>query len=250
MHTDPPIERTASAYAYPLLIKQLLHTPLAVAPDQEIVYRDLKRYRYRELRNRIGRLAGALAGVGIGGGDTVAVMDWDSHRYLESYFAVPMMGAVLMTVNVRLSPEQIVYTLNHCGAKAVLVNAEFLPVLESIRGQLEVAGSSYCSMTTARGACLQASRANTSRCWRPHHRTSSFSISTRTRGPRRSTPPVQRARPRVCISVIGNWSCTRSARWGRSPARQPKGASTVTTCTCPSRPCSMCMLGACRTSPR
>jgi fatty-acyl-CoA synthase len=72
-----------------------------VAPDQEIVYRDLKRYRYRELRNRIGRLAGALAGVGIGGGDTVAVMDWDSHRYLESYFAVPMMGAVLMTVNVR-----------------------------------------------------------------------------------------------------------------------------------------------------
>ncbi|MFO1228635.1 fatty acid--CoA ligase [Roseateles sp.] len=139
MHTDPLIERTASAYAYPLLIKQLLHTPLAVAPDQEIVYRDLKRYRYRELRNRIGRLAGALAGVGIGGGDTVAVMDWDSHRYLESYFAVPMMGAVLMTVNVRLSPEQIVYTLNHCGAKAVLVNAEFLPVLESIRGQLEVA---------------------------------------------------------------------------------------------------------------
>ena len=61
MHTDPLIERTASAYAYPLLIKQLLHTPLAVAPDQEIVYRDLKRYRYRELRNRIGRLAGALA---------------------------------------------------------------------------------------------------------------------------------------------------------------------------------------------
>lgn len=106
MHTDPLIERTASAYAYPLLIKQLLHTPLAVAPDQEIVYRELKRYRYRELRNRIGRLAGALAGVGIGSGDTVAVMDWDSHRYLESYFAVPMMGAVLMTVNVRLSPEQ------------------------------------------------------------------------------------------------------------------------------------------------
>ena len=59
-------------------------------------------------------------------------MDWDSHRYLESYFAIPMTGAVLMTVNVRLSPEQIVYTLNHSGAKALLVNTEFLPVLELI----------------------------------------------------------------------------------------------------------------------
>ena len=135
----PSIERTASAYAYPLLIKQLLHTPLAVAPRQEIVYRDQKRHDYLGLRDRIGRLAGALQSLGVEPGDTVAMMDWDSHRYLESYFAVPMMGAVLMTVNVRLSPEQIVYTLNHSGAKAVLVNAEFLPVLETIRGQLESA---------------------------------------------------------------------------------------------------------------
>ncbi|HOY36816.1 MAG TPA: fatty acid--CoA ligase [Piscinibacter sp.] len=133
------IQGTASAYAYPLLIKQLLHTPLAVAPTQEIVYRELKRHTYRELRQRIGRLGSALDAIGISRGDTVAVMDWDSHRYLESYFAIPMTGAVLMTVNVRLSPEQIVYTLNHSGAKALLVNTEFLPVLESIRDQLEFA---------------------------------------------------------------------------------------------------------------
>jgi len=133
------IEHTPSAYAYPLLIKQLLHTPLAVNPDQEIVYRELKRYTYRDLRGRIGRLAHALAALGVAGGETVAVMDWDSHRYLESYFAIPMMGAVLMTVNVRLSPEQIAYTLNHCGAKAILVNSEFLPVLESIKSQLSAA---------------------------------------------------------------------------------------------------------------
>src|SRR3954468_3309142 len=89
------IERTPSAYSYPLLIKHLLHTPLAHAPDQEIVYRDLKRYDYRTLRRRIGQLANGLADLGVGPGDTVAVMDWDSHRSLESYFAVPMMGAVL-----------------------------------------------------------------------------------------------------------------------------------------------------------
>lgn len=131
------IDRTPSAYDYPLLIKQLLHTPLAVCPEQEIVSGDQTRYDYRTLRRRIGQSASGLQSLGITQGDTVAVMDWDSHRYLESYFAVPMMGAVLMTVNVRLPPEQIVYTLNHSGARALLINAEFLPLLEKIRGQLE-----------------------------------------------------------------------------------------------------------------
>jgi len=132
-----PIERAANAYAYPLLIKQLLHTPLAVAPDQEIVYRDLVRYTYRDLRARIGQLASGLAKLGIGPGDTVGMMDWDSHRDLECFFAVPMMGAVLQTVNVRLNPEQILFTLNHAGPKVLLVNAEFLPVLESIKDRIE-----------------------------------------------------------------------------------------------------------------
>lgn len=137
MATPPLIEHTAAAYAYPLLIKQLLHTPLATCPEQEIIYRDQQRYTYWTLRHRIGQLASALTRLGVAPGDTVAMMDWDSHRYLESYFAVPMMGTVLMTVNVRLSPDQIAYTLNHSGAKAVLVNAEFLPVLQAIRPHLE-----------------------------------------------------------------------------------------------------------------
>ncbi|MBL8472587.1 MAG: fatty acid--CoA ligase [Rhodocyclaceae bacterium] len=131
------IEKTPSAYAYPLLIKQLLHTPLAINPEQEIVYRDIKRYNYWALGQRIGQLATALAGLGVEHGDTVAIMDWDSHRYLECYFAVPMMGAVLMTTNVRLSPDQILYTINHSGAKVLLINAEFLSVLETIRDKLE-----------------------------------------------------------------------------------------------------------------
>jgi fatty-acyl-CoA synthase len=128
-----PIARTPSAYAYPLLIKQLLHTPLRHAPRQEIVYRDLLRYDYLTLRERIGRLASALAALGVEPGETVAIMDWDSHRYLECYFAVPMMGAVLQTVNVRLSPEQVQYTMDHAGADVVLVNSEFLPLLEQIK---------------------------------------------------------------------------------------------------------------------
>jgi fatty-acyl-CoA synthase len=131
------IEHTPSAYDYPLLIKHLLHTPLATAPEQEIVYRDISRYTYRTLRQRIGRLATGLAGLGVKPGDTVAVMDWDSHRYLECYFAIPMMGAVLQTVNIRLSPEQILYTLNHARADVVLCLNDFLPLLDAIKENLE-----------------------------------------------------------------------------------------------------------------
>ena len=135
--TDNLIEATASAYAHPLLIKHILDAPLAYAAKQEIVYRDLKRCSYETLRGRIGRLASALTQLGVEPGDTVAVMDWDSHRYLECFFAVPMMGAVLQTVNVRLSPEQILYTLNHAGAKIVLVNSDFLVCLNQIEDKLE-----------------------------------------------------------------------------------------------------------------
>jgi fatty-acyl-CoA synthase len=131
------IERTPSAYSYPLLIKQLLRTPLVHAPKQEIVYRELKRYDYRTLAERIGRLANAMKSLGIGPGDTIGVMDWDSHRYLECYFAIPMMGAVLHTINIRLSPEQILYTINHAEDDVILVNADFIPVLEQIRNGLK-----------------------------------------------------------------------------------------------------------------
>ncbi|MFM0392025.1 fatty acid--CoA ligase [Paraburkholderia phytofirmans] len=126
-----------SAYTYPLLIKNLLHTPFAQAPDQEIVYRDQLRMTYSQLQERIARLANGLDGLGVRYGSTVAVMDWDSHRYLESYFAVPMMGAVLQTVNVRLSPAEIVYTINHARAEVLFVHADFLPVVEAIKDQLE-----------------------------------------------------------------------------------------------------------------
>jgi fatty-acyl-CoA synthase len=130
-------ESNQPGYAYPLLIKHLLHTPLAHAPDQEIVYRGETRLTYRAMRERIARLANGLSRHGARMGSTVAVMDWDSHRYLECYFAIPMMGAVLQTVNVRLSPAEIAYTINHAGAQILLLHTDFLPVVEAIRDQLE-----------------------------------------------------------------------------------------------------------------
>jgi len=131
------IERTASAYDYPLMIKQFLHTPMIHAPRREIVYRNLKRHDYLTFRDRVGRLGNALRGLGVKPGDTVGVMDWDSHRYLEGFFAIPMLGAVLHMVNIRLSPEQIIYTVNHAEDDILLVNTDFLPVLEQVRGELK-----------------------------------------------------------------------------------------------------------------
>jgi fatty-acyl-CoA synthase len=130
------IDVARSAYTYPLLIKQLLHTPLLQSPDQEIVYRDLRRLTYADLRDRIGRLASSLAKIGVCPGDTVGVLDWDSNRFLEAFFAIPMMGAVLQTVNVRLSPEQITYTITHAGSSVLLVNDEFVELVQSILPQL------------------------------------------------------------------------------------------------------------------
>jgi fatty-acyl-CoA synthase len=130
------ISVTPSAYSYPLLIKQLLHAPLAQTPRQEIVYRDLKRMTYADLRNRIGRLASALAKLGVEPGDTVGVLDWDSNRFLEAFFAIPMMGVVLQTVNVRLSPEQIAYTIDHAGSSTLLVNDEFADLVHSLLPKL------------------------------------------------------------------------------------------------------------------
>jgi fatty-acyl-CoA synthase len=131
------IERCASAHSCPLLIKHLLDTALTRAPEEEIVYRSQVRHSYRVFGERVGRLAGGLAKLGVEPGHTVAVMDFDSHRYLECFFAVPMMGATLHTINVRLSPEQILYTINHARDDIILVNSEFLPILEKIWDRVE-----------------------------------------------------------------------------------------------------------------
>ncbi|OCT24302.1 fatty acid--CoA ligase [Pseudomonas putida] len=124
------------AYTYPLLIKRLLMSGSRYEKTREIVYRDKVRLTYPELGERIARLANVLTEAGVKAGDTVAVMDWDSHRYLECMFAIPMIGAVVHTINVRLSPEQILYTMNHAEDRFVLVNSDFVGLYQAIAGQL------------------------------------------------------------------------------------------------------------------
>ena len=126
------IKSADNAYDYPLLIKSLLLSGQRYEPDREIVYRDQVRYNYVTLNERIRRLANVLTEAGVEAGDTVAVLDWDSHRYLEAYFAVPMIGAILHHVNIRLSPDQIRYTMNHAEDKLLIVNDDFLELAEQL----------------------------------------------------------------------------------------------------------------------
>jgi fatty-acyl-CoA synthase len=135
-----------NAYEYPLLIKNLLLSGPRYNPDQEIHYANRGKYTYTTLVERIHRLANALTDAGVKPGDTVAVMDWDTPRYLECFFAIPMIGAVLHTINVRLSPEQIVYTMNHAEDDVVLVHDDFLPILEAVKGEIKTV-KSYIQLT-------------------------------------------------------------------------------------------------------
>ena len=129
--TEHAIPRSASAYDAPLLVRHLLTRLDTQHRDQEIVYAHHRRLTYQTFHERIARAANMLDSLGVGAGDTVAVFDWDSHRYLECLFAIPMLGAVLHTVNIRLSPEQILYTMNHAADKVVLIHQDFFPLLEA-----------------------------------------------------------------------------------------------------------------------
>ncbi len=144
----PPAD---NAYQYPLLIKQLLLSGPRLRPDEEICYGNRSKYTYTDLVERIHRLANALTEAGVQPGDTVAVMDWDTPRYLECFFAIPMIGAVLHTINVRLSPEQIVYTMNHADDAVVLVHDDFLPILESVKGDIKTVRT-YIQLTDGESA--------------------------------------------------------------------------------------------------
>ncbi len=94
------------------------------------------RYTYGDWAVRVDRLAEALSSLGIARGDRVATFAWNNHRHFEAYFAIPCMGAVVHTVNVRLFPEQLAYVINHAGDKVVLVDASLLPAFTKIRAQL------------------------------------------------------------------------------------------------------------------
>ncbi len=91
---------------------------------------------YAEVAERAARLAGALARLGVGRGDRVSTFLWNTQEHLEAYLAVPSMGAVLHTLNLRLFPEQLAYVVDHAQDTVVLADVSVLPLLAKVADQL------------------------------------------------------------------------------------------------------------------
>ena len=96
-----------------------------------------RRSTFAEVAARAARLAGALRRIGINTGDTVGTFCWNDQEHMEAYLAIPSMGAVLHTLNIRLFPEQLAYTINHAKDQAILVDSSLIPVLARVAPQLE-----------------------------------------------------------------------------------------------------------------
>jgi fatty-acyl-CoA synthase len=125
---------------YPLTLTHFFERTRRLFPTKTLATRvpgqGLVRSTYADFAQRTARLAGALAALGVGKGDRVGTFAWNSHRHLEIYFAAPMMGAVLHTVNIRLSAQDITYIVNHAGDRVLIADASTWPTLAPIRGEL------------------------------------------------------------------------------------------------------------------
>jgi fatty-acyl-CoA synthase len=97
----------------------------------------VERVSHRELSERVDRLAGALARLGVEQGDRVGTFAWNNQRHFELYMAIPCTGAVLHTLNVRLFAEQLVYIINHAEDKVVFVDGPLVELMERLAPQLE-----------------------------------------------------------------------------------------------------------------
>lgn len=122
---------------YELTIDKILTSPIRNNPNQVISYRGEKRVTYSEFKENVYRIARGLVKLGLKKGDRVAVMDWDSLDYMYLYFAVPIAGGVLHTVNIRYSPELIFYTMKHADDKFVVIRDEFVPLIEKAIGMFD-----------------------------------------------------------------------------------------------------------------
>ena len=123
----------------PLLMSKILDRGAKVSPSEEIVTATesgVRKQTYLETRNRSHQLAHALRGCGVGVGDRVGTFMWNGSRHLEAYHACAGMGAVLHTLNIRLSVRDLEYIIGHAQDKVIIVDADALSLLEQLKGKM------------------------------------------------------------------------------------------------------------------
>ena len=121
---------------YQLNVISILRNAYKTFPEVEIASRNLNgtifRYNYRHAYERIQKLANALERLGVKPGDRIGVMEWNTHRHFELYFAISGIGAVVLQMNLRLSPDDLAYVVNHSEAKLIVVGDSLIPLIETI----------------------------------------------------------------------------------------------------------------------
>jgi fatty-acyl-CoA synthase len=125
---------------FPLTIGMILRHGQTVYGDSEVVTfegESSRRAPYIDVAERVERLAAVLARLGVEGGDRVGTFCWNNQEHLEAYLAVPTMGAVLHTLNIRLFPEQLTYVVNHAEDKVVIVDDSLVPLLAKVAADLK-----------------------------------------------------------------------------------------------------------------
>src|SRR5690348_1990386 len=122
---------------YPLLVRHVAERAETVFPDRELVTRTkdgTERSTYGRLAERVRRLASSLERLGVEPGDRVGTFAWNSIRHLELYLAVPSMGAVLHTLNIRLFEEDLRYIVGHAEDKVIFIDASLADVMPCFDG--------------------------------------------------------------------------------------------------------------------
>src|SRR4051795_9766643 len=120
---------------HPLTLQHVLWRMRTMNADREVVTKTedgVDRISFGDLAARVDRLAPALVKLGVKPGDRVATFSWNTQQHLELYLAVPCLGAVLHTLNIRLFPEQLTYIVNHADDKVIFVDESLVPVLEKL----------------------------------------------------------------------------------------------------------------------
>ena len=120
----------------PLLVNDFLRRAAKLYPNKEAIIDGDRRISYRQFQERCNQLAHALLDLGIQKGDRVCILSPNSHYFLESYYGVTQIGAILVPLNYRLVPADHEYIINHAGVKAVLVDYEYASMIDAIRPQL------------------------------------------------------------------------------------------------------------------
>ncbi len=125
---------------HPLTLQHVLDRMRRVVGRSEVLTLEedgSRRATYAEVAERVDRLAAGLAELGVGAGDRVATLSWNTQEHLEAYLAIPCMSAVLHTLNPRLFPEQLEYIVNHAEDSVILVEDSLVPLLEKVAPKLE-----------------------------------------------------------------------------------------------------------------